>query len=55
MNVHPAPRPELHPTEPVVSKSDSMFNVVTRDPAVSEVAINFQGDAAEEDAEEHQE
>src|SRR5215216_5729820 len=41
VNVHPVPRPGLHPTEPVVSKSDSRFNVVTRDPAVSEVAIDF--------------
>src|SRR5215207_1042211 len=56
MNVHPAPRPGLHPTKPVVRESDSRFNVVTTDPAASEEAINFpQDDAAENDAKENQE
>ena len=56
VDVHPGPRPWLHPTESVVSKSESRFDEVTIDPTVSEVAIDFpQHDAAEEDTEEHQE
>ena len=56
VDVHPGPWPWLHPTETVVSESESRFNEVTRDPAVTEVAIDLpQHDAAEEDAEEHQE
>ena len=56
VNVHPAARPRLHPTETVVSKSESRFDEVTRDPAVCEVAVDFpQHDAAEENAEENQE
>src|SRR6476660_9016126 len=32
VDVHPAARPGLHPTEPVVSKSNRRFNEVTHDP-----------------------
>ena len=56
VNVHPLPRPGLHPTETVVSKIDGRVNEVTPDPAVREVAINLpHEDAAEDDAKENEE
>ena len=56
VNVHSIPRPWLYPTEPVVRKIDHWFDVVTIDPAVNEVAIDFPNqDAVEEYAKVNQE
>ena len=52
MNVHTIAWPRLYPTESVVSEVDDWLDVVTTDPTMCEIAVNFpRHDDAENDAE----